>query len=205
LKKGSGTLDANINWQGAPHEFDFSRLNGDFDLRISDGELVKVEPGSGKLLGLFNFNAFARRFTLDFRDVFSSGLQFDRMRYAGLLADGEAIMRDAYIFSPAVFVQMEGKIDLGRELIDMEIHASPELGGNLTLLSALASPAAGAVVFLTQQIFKEQMRLSSFKSYRALGAWDDFELNEFNQGDTPAGEGQGADAKQGQPSSELGI
>ena len=205
LKKGSGTLDANIKWQGAPHEFDFSRLNGDFDLRISDGELVKVEPGSGKLLGLFNFNAFARRFTLDFRDVFSSGLQFDRMRYAGLLADGEAIMRDAYIFSPAVFVQMEGKIDLDRELIDMEIHASPELGGNLTLLSALASPAAGAVVFLTQQIFKEQMRLSSFKSYRALGTWDDFELNEFNQDDTPEGEGQEADAKQGQPSSELGI
>jgi uncharacterized protein YhdP len=174
-------------------------------LRISDGELVKVEPGSGKLLGLFNFNAFARRLTLDFRDVFSSGLQFDRMRYAGLLADGEAIMRDAYIFSPAVFVQMEGKIDLDRELIDMEIHASPELGGNLTLLSALASPAAGAVVFLTQQIFKEQMRLSSFKSYRALGTWDDFELNEFSQDDTPEGEGQEADAKQGQPSSELGI
>jgi uncharacterized protein YhdP len=202
VKKGSGTLDASIKWQGAPHEFDFSRLNGDFDLRISDGELVKVEPGSGKLLGLFNFNAFARRLTLDFRDVFSSGLQFDRMRYTGLLADGEAIMRDAYIFSPAVFVQMEGKIDLGRELIDMEIHASPELGGNLTLLSALANPAAGAVVFLTQQIFKDQMRLSSFKSYRALGTWDDFELNEFNQGDTPADEVPRAGSEPGQLSSD---
>lgn len=204
VKKGSGTLDANIKWQGAPHEFDFSRLNGDFDLRISDGELVKVEPGGGKLLGLFNFNAFARRLTLDFRDVFSTGLQFDRMRYSGLLADGEAIMRDAYIFTPAVFVQMEGKIDLGRELIDMEIHASPELGGNLTLLSALANPAAGAVVFLTQQIFKDQMRSSSFKSYRALGTWDDFELDEFNQGEAPADdfehkEGEHQEDKQDQP------
>lgn len=184
VKKGNGTLNANIKWQGAPHEFDFARLNGDFDLRISDGELVKVEPGTGKLLGLFNSNAIARRLTLDFSDVFSTGLQFDRMRYAGLLADGKAIMRDAYIFAPAVFVQMEGKIDLGRELIDMEIHASPELGGNLALLSALANPAAGAVVFLTQRLFKDRMRSSTYVSYRALGTWEDFEIEELNQGES---------------------
>lgn len=180
IKKGHGSFTGNLNWIGAPHEFDFARLNGDFDLRIRDGELVKVEPGSSKLFGLFNFNAIARRLTLDFRDVFSSGLQFDRMRYAGLLADGEAIMRDAYIFTPAVFVQMEGKVDLDKELIDMEIHASPELGGNLTLLSALANPTAGALVFLTQQIFKDQMRSSNLRNYRALGTWEDFELVEFD-------------------------
>jgi len=183
VRKGDGSLDANINWIGAPHEFDFARLNGDFDLRIRDGELVKVEPGSGKLVGLFNVNAIARRLIFDFRDVFSSGLQFDRMRFAGLLANGEAIMRDAYVFTPAVFIQMEGKLDLGKELIDMEIHASPELGGNLALLSALANPAAGAVVFLTQQIFKDQVRSTNISSYRAFGTWEDFELEEFDEGD----------------------
>ena len=90
-------------------------------------------------------------------------------------------MRDAFIFSPAVFVQMEGKIDLDNELIDMEMHMSPELGGNLTLLSVLANPAAGAVVFLTQQIFKDEMRESSFQSYRALGSWRDFELEALDR------------------------
>ncbi|MDB4512246.1 DUF3971 domain-containing protein, partial [Arenicella sp.] len=186
VSKGEGTLTANLNWIGAPHEFDFSRLNGDFDLRVQDGELVKIEPGTGKLLGLLNFNAIARRLTLDFSDIFSSGLEFDRMRYAGVFADGEAIMREAYIFTPAVFVNMQGKLDLGKELIDMEIHLSPELGGNLTLLSAIANPAAGALVFLTQQLFKEEMRSSSYKSYRALGSWDDFELVEFKVNDEQA-------------------
>ena len=181
IKRGQGTIKGNLNWIGAPHEFDYARLSGDFDLRITDGELVKVEPGGGKLLGLLNFNAIARRLTLDFRDIFASGLQFDRIRFAGILANGEAIMRDAFIFSPAVFVQMEGKIDLDNELIDMEMHMSPELGGNLTLLSALANPAAGAVVFLTQQIFKDEMRESSFQSYRALGSWRDFELEAIDR------------------------
>ncbi|NND81165.1 MAG: hypothetical protein HKN50_01920 [Gammaproteobacteria bacterium] len=185
LKKGKGDLVGNLNWIGAPHEFDYARLNGDFDLRISDGELVKVEPGGGKLLGLLNFNAIARRLTLDFRDVFASGLQFDRMRYAGVLADGKAIMRDAYIFAPAIFVQMEGSLDLDQELVDLEIHMSPELGGNLTLLSALANPAAGAVMFLTQQLFKDEMRASSFQSYRAKGSWEDFDLVEIERNGEP--------------------
>ena len=92
-------------------------------------------------------------------------------------------MRDAFILAPAVFVRMEGKLDLGKELIDMEVHVSPELGGNLALLSALANPAAGAVVFLTQSIFKDEMRRSSFKSYRALGTWKDFDMVEIKTGE----------------------
>lgn len=181
IKKGTGTLAGKLNWLGAPHEFDYSRLGGDFYVRIIDGELEKVDSGSGKLLGLLNFNALARRLTFDFRDVFASGLKFDRMVYSGVLAGGEAIMREAYVLTPAVFVRLEGKLDLGKELIDMEIHIAPELAGNLVLLSALANPAAGAVVFLTQRIFKDEMRQASFKSYRALGTWQDFELVDLDE------------------------
>jgi uncharacterized protein YhdP len=181
VSRGKGTLSGTFSWIGAPHEFDYSRLNGDFDLDIKDGELVKIEPGSGKLLGLLNFNAIVRRMFLDFSDIFAKGLEFDRIRYAGVLADGEAIMKDAYILSPSVFINMEGKLNLDKETIDMEMHLSPELGGNVALLSTVASPAAGALVFLTQKIFQDQMRLSSFRSYRALGTWKDFELVEIDK------------------------
>lgn len=186
IRKGKGSVSGELRWIGAPHEFDYSRLNGRFDAAIKSGELVKVEPGGGKLLGLLNFNAMARRLVFDFRDVFASGLQFDRMRYAGVLADGEVIFTDAFIFSPAVFVRMEGKLDLGKELVDMEVHIAPELGGNLALLSALANPAAGAVVFITQRLFKDEMRSSSFKSYRALGTWEGFEMLEMKDGEVVA-------------------
>jgi uncharacterized protein YhdP len=184
IKKGEGTVHGKLSWIGAPHEFDYGRLNGEFDAFIKDGELVKVEPGGGKLLGLLNFNAIARRLVFDFRDVFASGLKFDRMRYAGSLADGEAILSEAFVLSPAVFLRMEGKVDLNKELVDLEVHVSPELGGNLALLSALANPAAGAFIFITQRIFKDEMRNSSFKSYRALGTWEDFEMVEIKASDS---------------------
>ena len=182
IKKGDGTLTGNINWIGAPHEFDFSRLNGEFDLVVQDGELVKVEPGGGKLLGLLNFNAVARRLSLDFSDVLADGLVFDRMQYKGQFSDGKAIMQEAYILSPAAFVRMEGQVDIANEMIDMEIHLSPELGGNLALLSGLANPAAGALVFLTQRVFKEQLRDANFTSFRALGTWEDFEVEPLDIG-----------------------
>ena len=185
VKKGNGSLSGLIEWRGAPHEFDYSRLNGRFDLFVKDGELVQVEPGTGKLLGLLNFNAIARRLVFDFRDLFASGLQFDRMRYRGLFANGKAILQDAYILTPAVFVRMEGKLDLDKELIDMDVHISPELGGNLTLLSALANPTAGAVVFITSQLFKDDMRRASFVSYQAKGTWKDFEMVEIDSEGVP--------------------
>ncbi|MFT4635447.1 MAG: hypothetical protein ACI854_000876 [Arenicella sp.] len=184
IKKGEGIVSGELRWIGAPHEFDYGRLNGEFDASIKDGELVKIEPGGGKLLGLLNFNAMARRLIFDFRDVFASGLKFDRMRYAGVLADGKAILSEAFVLSPAVFLRVEGKVDLDKELVDLEVHVSPELGGNLALLSALANPAAGAFVFITQRIFKDEMRNSSFKSYRALGTWEDFEMVEIKSSDS---------------------
>jgi len=104
---------------------------------------------------------------------------------------------------------MEGKLDLDKELIDMEIHMSPELGGNLTLLSALANPAAGAVVFLTQRIFKDEMRKSSFKSFRALGTWEDFEMVEFNaqkkNSQQPDSDPEGADSEKHDAAQALEI
>ena len=181
LRKGKGSVTGILNWIGAPHEFDYSRLNGDFNAFVKDGELVQVEPGGGKILGLLNMNAILRRLVFDFSDVVATGLRFDRMRFKGVLADGEAVLQDAFILSPAVFVTMEGNLNLDNESIDMEVHVSPELGGNIALLSALANPAAGAVVFITQQLFKDDLRRNSFRSFRALGTWEEFEFEEISK------------------------
>jgi len=180
IKKGEGDMSADIRWRGGPHEFDLSRLDGKFDLTLQKGELLKVEPGTGKLFGLLNVNAIARRLRFDFSDVFASGLKFDRMHYEGLLVSGDIIFRDAYIFSPAAYLRAEGRVGLVKEDVDLEVHVSPELGGNLTLLSALANPAAGAVLFITQKLFKNELRSASFKSYAATGSWDDLNVEELS-------------------------
>ncbi len=52
LKDGSGTLESNLHWSGAPDEFNYAKLNGTMHLKVGKGRFLKVDPGAAKLLGV---------------------------------------------------------------------------------------------------------------------------------------------------------
>jgi uncharacterized protein YhdP len=178
IKNGKGSLDANLKWIGAPHEFDMRRLNGDFDFNVEDGELIKVDAGSGKLLGLLNFNTIFRRLTFDFSDLFSKGLKFDDMRFAGVLGDGNMLLQEGFIYSPSIFLQADGRVGLAEQDIDLDINVSPELGGNLTLVGAIANPTAGAVMFLSQRLFRSEQWGPTVQRYHVNGPWKNIQVEK---------------------------
>lgn len=180
IKNGKGKLDANLKWIGAPHEFDMRRLNGDFDFDIRDGELIKVDAGGGKLLGLLNFNTIFRRLTFDFSDLFAEGLKFDDMGFAGVLGDGDMLLQEGYIYSPSIFLQAEGRVGLAKQDMDLDINVSPELGGNLTLLGAIANPTAGAVMFLSQRLFRSEQWGPTVQRYHVSGPWKEVKVDRQN-------------------------
>ena len=70
-------------------------------------------------------------------------------------------------------IEARGRAGLEKEDYDMELIVAPDVGGNLTLLSALANPAAGAVVFLVQKLFKKQLAKVVHYRYQVNGPWDD--------------------------------
>ena len=55
-------------------------------MQAEDGQFLEIEPGIGKLVSLMSLQMLPRRISLDFRDVFSKGFQFDRI--ASNLASG---------------------------------------------------------------------------------------------------------------------
>ena len=54
---------------------------------------------------------------------------------------------------------------------------SPQLGGNIAVLSALANPAAGAVVYLAQRLFKKQLNDVIRYDYTVTGSWEDPDIS----------------------------
>ena len=80
---------ASLAWQGDPSTLDLPTLAGELDMQSSDGQFLEIEPGVGKLISLMSLQALPRRITLDFRDVFSKGFQFDRIA-AGAQVAGAA-------------------------------------------------------------------------------------------------------------------
>ncbi|MFP4905791.1 AsmA-like C-terminal region-containing protein, partial [Paraburkholderia sp. BR14261] len=73
LKNGSGTLAGNLEWQGGPTRIDFPSLNGNLTLDLRHGQILKVDPGVARLLGVLSLQSLARFLTTDFRDVIGEG------------------------------------------------------------------------------------------------------------------------------------
>ena len=172
-------FSAGLDWLGAPSDFAFIRLNGAYHLLVKKGRFPKVNATSGRFLGLLNANSLSRRLRLDFKDVFSEGLFFDRMVSEGVIAQGDILLKSFFIYSPSVYIQANGRVGLAKEDYDMQLLVSPQLGGNLALLSALTNPAAGAVVFLAQKVFKKQFDQAVVYTYTVEGAWDDPQIQRF--------------------------
>ncbi len=55
-------------------------LNGTLHVSLEDGRLRDIEPGAGRMLGLFSVAQLPRRLALDFRDVTDEGLAFNSVQ-----------------------------------------------------------------------------------------------------------------------------
>jgi len=183
MQDGEIKIDTSVFWRGAPARFSFDRLNGDYNLDIRNGSFPKVDAESGRFFGLLNINALSRRLKLDFGDVFGKGLVFDRMKTQGIFNDGDIVLKDFYIFSPSVYVEAQGKIGLESEDYDLQMLVSPQLGGNVALLAAISNPAAGAVVWLVDRIFKNPLNKVIIYTYNIVGPWSDPKINRVIRDD----------------------
>ena len=105
------------------------------------------------------------------RDRFGKGLVFDRMKTEGIFDGGDIVLKEFFILSPSVYVEANGKIGLEREVYDLDMLVSPQLGGNVALLAAISNPAAGAVVWLVDRIFKNQLNKVIVYRYKIAGPW----------------------------------
>ena len=172
LEKGQASIELDLNWKGAPAKFSLAKLNGQYNLDISKGSFPKIQADQARIFGLLNVNALSRRLRLDFGDLFGQGLLFDEMKSNGLINNGDVVLDKFYIFSPSVYVEALGEVDLVQENYDMQILVSPQLGGNVALLTALSNPAAGAVVWLVDKVFKGKLNKAVVYTYKVDGDWN---------------------------------
>ena len=70
-------------------------------------------------------------------------------------------------------MQSQGRIGITEEDYDLELVVSPQLGGNIALLSAFANPAAGAVLYIAQRLFRDQLNDALRYNYTISGSWDE--------------------------------
>jgi uncharacterized protein (TIGR02099 family) len=180
LKDGSGSLDSELYWAGAPDSFNYSKLNGTMHLNVGKGRFLKVsdsQVGTLKLISVLSL----QRLTLDFTDVFSKGFQFESITGNAQIVNGLLLTNDMKLTGTGAKVTMTGQVDMNRETQDLKVRIMPTIGDNVSLLSFAAGPVVGVGVLLANKLLRNPLdKLASFE-YNVSGSWADPKVEKVGQ------------------------
>ncbi len=175
LKGGKGRMEGEVSWRGAPSAFDFPTLGGNLSLKLATGQFLKADPGVAKLLGVLSLQALPRRLTLDFRDIFTDGFQFDSIASTATITRGILKTDTFKMRGVNAVVLMDGTVDLNEETQNLSVVVIPELntGGASVVYGLAVNPVIGLGSFLAQFFLKNPLSQVLTQEYQVTGPWKD--------------------------------
>jgi uncharacterized protein YhdP len=180
IRETPGVIKGELAWDGAPTDFRVRALRGQLALDFESGRFLKADPGLAKLISILNLQSLPKRITLDFRDIFSEGFSFERVRGDVRLNQGQAETQNLRIVGVQASVFIEGSASLAEETQNIRVLVLPELNAGLASLGyALINPAIGLGSFLAQFVLRDPLRQILAYEYEMTGPWDDPVVREL--------------------------
>ena len=175
VRSGNGSISGNLSWVGTPLGFNTESFDGELDINLRRGEILKIQPGpAAKLLSLLTLQSLTRYLTLDFRDFYSAGFNFSAIRGKAVLDDGLMNIKDLTMIGGSATVVINGNVNTQKETEDLHLLVLPDINAaGASVALAVANPIVGIGSFLAQLIFKDPLsKLFSFE-YQVTGTWSD--------------------------------
>ncbi len=186
VKGGRGRLQGSLDWAGDPVSLDYATLGGKLDMQVDDGQFLEIEPGIGKLVSLMSLQMLPRRITMDFRDVFSKGFQFDRISSSLAIERGVMTTKDFRMRGPAAEVSMSGLVDLNLEAQNLQVRVIPRVDGVASTVVGLINPVAGVATMIAQKLMKDPLGQLAAYEYNITGTWTDPKVDKSEAAATQA-------------------
>jgi len=134
----SAAIDFAGHWSGAPQQFSLGGLRGDVTMDFTEGRILSIEPGLGRVLGILAMEQWLKRLQLDFRDLYEEGLTFNSIKGHFKLADGKAVTQNLTVDAIPAKITVTGTTDFIHKTLDQQAIVIPK--------SADALPIAGTIV-----------------------------------------------------------
>ncbi|PPU93596.1 YhdP family protein [Xanthomonas albilineans] len=174
LRGGEGRLNLRAAWPGNPDAVQLAALQGQLDVAVRNGQLLELNPGAGRVLGLLSLAQLPRRLMFDFRDFFSKGFAFNRIDGQVRFGDGLAHSDGMVIDGPAAEIKIRGQADLRAQQFDQTIDVNPKSGNLLTVVGAVAGgPLGAAVGAAANAVLSKPLDMIGARTYRVTGPWKD--------------------------------
>ena len=161
------------HWTGGIEGDVLDRIGGHAKIVVEQGQLMSVQPGAGRVLGLLSLTALPRHLSLDFSDLTDKGFAFDSIKGDFEFRDGNAYTSNLALKGPAAEIGIVGRTGLLARDYDQTAKVTGHIGGPLAAAGALAAgPVVGAAVLLFSTVFKEPLGGLTRGYYRITGSWD---------------------------------
>lgn len=174
ITKGKADAKGVFNWQGGPNDFGLSGLNGEMSVNIEEGEIEDIEPGAGRLLGLFSLDALPRRLALDFTDITDKGLKFSEIKGDIDIRNGDAYTENLTMKATAANILVTGRTGLDKQDYDQLVSVAPNVSDTAAIASGFVwGPHVAAALLVMQRVFKTNVfGKVLIVQYKITGSWD---------------------------------
>lgn len=190
-----------LNWDGAPWEFDIANADGEVQFAAKDGRLIDVGNAGNflRVFGILNLQSLGRRLRLDFSDLFETGVAFDEMNANYAIDNGIATTTEPFVMvGPSVNMALQGSLDLENETVDKDIEVAIPVTGNIPLVSVLlGAPQVAGAVFLLDKLIGDPLAKFSTVKYHMSGDWGDPEIKIYSDKDKTPSQEQTSDLNDG--------
>jgi uncharacterized protein YhdP len=168
---------------------ELAALSGELSFKLTQGRLLKIEPGTGRLLGVLDFASLARYLSLDFTSLFGKGLTYNAIQGNLEIENGNAYTRNLSMRSSGADIDLSGRIGFGVRDVDLEMQVTPKLLEELAVTGTiLGGPAVGAAVAVLHGLIKKPLEQSTRVKFTVTGTWDKPLVTRIGAPQTPATE-----------------
>jgi uncharacterized protein YhdP len=172
IKAGNGTLSGKVVWRGGPTTIDYPTLNGNLAVDLRHGQILKVDPGVAKLLGVLSLQSLARFATLNFRDVIGEGLPFERVTGTGQINNGIGRTENFEMVTAPARAEMKGSVDLAQETQDLHVEIVPTVSAGAAVIAAtVINPLLGLGALVADLAFSKSVSTAFAREYAITGSW----------------------------------
>ncbi|WP_407276727.1 YhdP family protein [Halothiobacillus sp. DCM-1] len=148
-------LHLDLDWPGSPDSFALARLNGAGSLRLKAGQVNDIDPGAGRLAGLFSLSALTKRLQLDFSDIFDRGLRFDELNADWTIQQGLLTLAPLEVKNASLHLNIQGDSNLADDSLKYQVKVYSDVGMLLPIIGTVAGgPLVGGAVLAVQQALK---------------------------------------------------
>ncbi len=145
LASGRGSVEVSLDWQRPLYSPELREMQGEINLALRKGRILKVEPGAARIFGLFALQSIPRRLTLDFSDIVMDGLDYNRIKGKVDIADGKAVSKLVQLEGPVGVIDVTGSTDFIDQTYDQRITVLPRISGALPLIGVISGGATAGI------------------------------------------------------------